>query len=165
MEQHSIDIYGDVKLAGNTGVAGQYLQSRGPNTQAIWSSPLYAATDKAAQAIIVAGDVTWNTPAVDAINGITFNGSTQFTLPANRLYHIDVLIKPSVAAVAYTISIVDTSNNPIGSLNLPINGLASLAHEHAQAAFKPLVNTTIKVRCTGTITIGASSVILIRTLD
>lgn len=173
MEIHSVDLYGDVRLASNAGTANQVLTSQGVGVQAIWANAtsltkLYAATDKPAQTIVVGpADITWNTPAADAMTGITFNGTTQFTLLENRTYEIQVRIKPTVAALAYNISIVDTANNPIGSLNQPIAGLASLATEFATAFFRPLVNTAIKVRMTSAValTIGASSWIIIKAVD
>lgn len=173
MEQHRPNIIGPVGLAGNEGTANQVLTSAGAGAQAVWANAtalvrVYAATDKAAQAIVVGpADITWNTPAADAMTGITFNGSTQFTLPANRTYKISVLIKPTVAALSYNISIVDTANNPVGSLNQPVNGLASLDHEHATAVFRPLVSTAIKVRMTSAValTLGTLCHIIIEAID
>ncbi len=171
MEQHSPNIYGSIQLAGDAGTTGQILISQGIGNQVIWSTqlvPLYAATDKVAQlSLIGASDITWNVPAADAINGITFNGSTLWTLPANRTYLIQAYIKPTLATLAYTLTIVDTANNPVGSLNQPISGLASLAHEHCTAWFRPLVNTQIKLRLSGGlgVTIGATSHLIIRTQD
>lgn len=174
MEQHKPDVIGDLRAAGNAGTAGQVMTSQGAGVQCQWASQVqlsrvYAATDKVSQAIVVGpADITWNAPAADAIaGGITFNGSTQFTLPANRTYKISVRIKPTVAALAYNISIVDTSNNPVGSLNQPINGLASLAAEYAVAVFRPLVSTAIKVRMTSAValTVGPISNIIIEALD
>lgn len=174
MEYHSPDIYGDIKLAGNSGSAGQVLVSQGVGSQAIWSNQVqlsrkYLATDKTAQTIVLGpADVTWNTPAADATDGsITFNGSTQFTLPANRTYKITVIVKPSVAAVGYSIIICDTSNVAVGSINLPISGLANLEQNIAVAIFRPLVNTAIKVRMTSAIALTLSNLcnITIEALD
>lgn len=172
MEKHTPDIYGSVALAGNEGLIGQVLSSQGPGVQVIWQTPstlppLYAYANKPAQVIVLGpADLTWNTPAADALSGITF-GANQFTLPANRTYHVMVVVKPTVAALAYNISIVDTANNPVGALSIPVNGLASVAHEHAFAIIRPVAPLTIKVRMTSAvaITIGALSSIHIHTVD
>lgn len=172
MQQHNLDLYGDLKAAGNAGTNGQFLQSQGPNVTPIWTNgslgPLYYYTDKTTQVIAVGpADVTWNAAASDASNGITFNGTTLFTLAANRLYKLTANITPTVATVEYSISWVDTSNVAIGSLNQPANGLANLSHVHAFALFKPLVNTQVKVRLTSAValTLGPVCSVFIETVD
>lgn len=172
MEIHKPNIINDVSLAGSAGISGQVLTSQGSNVQAIWSTVaaqrLYLYTDKAAQAIVLGpADITWNSPAADAVNGVTFNGTTGFTLAANRLYKLTANITPTVAALAYSLSWVDSANAVIGSLNQPANGLANLAHVHAFAVFKPLVNTIVKVRMTSAValTLGTICSVFIETVD
>lgn len=180
MEIHKSDIYGSVALAGNEGILGQVLTSAGPNAQATWAnsnlSRLYFATDKVAQlSVIGASDLTWNQPPADAQNGITLDSVTSgsaiagvtINLPANRTFQINAYIKPTVAALAYTVTITDTSNVPIGSLNLPVSALANLNLEIATAWFRPLVATKIKVRLSGGVglTIGSISRIVITSED
>lgn len=173
MQTHSPDVYGDIKLATDAGIANQILTSQGIGVQVIWSNaatlaPLYLYTDKAAQVIALGpADITWNAPAADSFIGVTYNAPGTFTLTANRTYLLTANITPTVAAVAYSLSWVDTANNLVGSLNQPANGLANLAHVHAFATFRPLVNTTVKVRLTGAtaLTLGTVCSVFIEAKD
>lgn len=160
-------------MAGNTGTANQILTSQGPAVQAIWANaarlaPLYLYTDKALQAIVLGpADITWNAPAVDAVSGVTYTAPGTFTLTANRTYKLSANITPTVAALAYSLSWVDAANAVVGSLNQPANGLANLAHVHAYAMFRPLVNTVVKVRMTGAValTLGTICSVFIESVD
>lgn len=170
-EIHTPNIYGPIELANDQGTSGQVLTSQGAS-QSIWSNSnltrLYLFTDKNAQAIVLGpSDIGWNVPAADAINGVAFNGTTQFTLTANRTYKLIANITPSVAALAYSIQWVNSANVAVGGLNQPANGLANLAHVHAFSVFRPLVNTIVKVRLTSGVALTVSAVcsVFIETVD
>lgn len=171
MQHHSVDLYGDLKANNSAGIAGQFLQTQGSNNQVVWADSvqesLYYYTDKPVQTTTLAVvDLTWNVGAADVINGVVFDGSTQFTLTANRLYNIQATIIPTSSLAAYSVSIVDTANNPVGSINHPAAGIGE-THTHAIALFKPLVDTVIKVRLTNavTITFGTQCFLSIETAD
>lgn len=164
MEFHSPDIYGAIGLAGSVGTSGQVLTSQGVGNQVIWSTaatlvPRYLYTDKAAQTIVLGpADINWNTPAADAISGLTYNAPGTFTLTAGRLYTLRATLIPTVAALAYSISWVDSTNAVIGSLNQPASGLANLDHVHAYAVFKPLVGTIVKLRLTSAVALTLGTI-------
>lgn len=170
---HNPDIYGPLALNGSPGSIGQIPISQGAGQQVIWGNQTalpryYLATDKTAQAIILGpADITWNTPAPDAINGFIFTSPTQITVPANRTCKLIANLTPTVAAVAYTIQWVDNSNTPVGSLNQPANGLANLNHVHAIAFVRFAVDTIVKVRMVSAIalTLGPVCSILLETVD
>lgn len=174
MEEHSPNIFGPISLAGNAGSLGQFLTSFGPGAQAQWATyvptaHLYLYTDKAAQVIALGpADVTWNAPAADAVNGVSRDaGGILFNLLPNRTYKLTANITPTAAALAYSLSWVNTLNVAVGSLNQPANGLANLDHIHAFAVFRPLILTQVKVRMTTAValTLGIICSVFIESVD
>lgn len=173
VEIHIPNVIGPLQAAGNEGTVGQTLQSAGPGAQVVWGPNTalprqFLGTDKVSQAfLLAAGDLTWNAPAADGFQGVTYNAPGTFNLLANRTYWLFATIVPTVALVAYSVSWVNTANALVGSLNQPAGGIAGLSHSQAIALFRPLVNTIVKVRMTSAVslTIGPASSVIIQALD
>lgn len=132
--------------------------------------PTYGTAGKTSTQVLLLAptDITWTNFLGRGVGFNVNNGlNTTFTLPANRTYKMEALFTPTVAGVAYSIQWVDSSNSPIGTINLPAQGLASLSHVEAIAVFRPTVDTDVKLRHSGGIgvTLGTVSYVDINSRD
>lgn len=73
MELHVPDIYGDIKLAGSSGTAGQRLTSAVPGAQAVWATDsaaigIFEFTSASALSHVIVHNLNSDRPQVEIYN-------------------------------------------------------------------------------------------------